>query len=249
MDRAEAWLLTCEARLRDSMHDPDWIGRRRDEAHQAVDALVSVGVLSGDRAVLWTQRLSAGSPHLPGAGSPAALEQAELFLGELLDACGDDPESNEDGLHRFEGALIMLAGAGLANAQKWDRRLRERAGWPSVEEEQREVAELNKGSTQSELLSVIEGHNERRSGYRVVYGLVFADGLNFLIDSTGSEAASLDWADWVLHDDAGREYRAEGSSGSDTEQHCSFSPAPASSAQWLELSLEGESDVAFRIAL
>jgi hypothetical protein len=129
----------------------------------------------------------------------------------------------------------------------WDAELRARTGEPSEEEELEESRRLNAGGTEVELLGVIQGPSEPRNGHRLVAALRFADGVSFLIDTR--DAPDFEWPEWQVTDDLGTEYMPGGSGGGGGEEHVSFRTAVPLEARWIELVLEQEPEIAFRMAL
>jgi hypothetical protein len=73
-------------------------------------------------------------PAIPDVDS-VRVDSAARILGELLEAVPNDGEGVDLEYERFQGALEALQSLGAVEYQEWDRRLRERLGWPSAEDE------------------------------------------------------------------------------------------------------------------
>jgi hypothetical protein len=154
--------------------------------------------------------------------------------------------------YRFDGALDALTRVGVADREIWDRRLRERTGRPSAEDEEELVRRLNAGGTEQELVAVVPGSDRSVDGVRVLYALRFTDGISLTLWRAAATGADLGserggpW-EWELRDDLGTEYEGGGFSGSDVEQHMQFRTAPPVGASWIEF--VGPSGDAVRLAL
>lgn len=253
VNRAERWLHGRTRALRQwRRDDPD--GRTQELLERALagtDALELAGALGPAEASAWRERLRADAaadpprPDIP----PQTRTTGDALLEDLLSDVPPDLEGGEEQLERFEGALELLATLGAVDAAAWDDRMRGRLGWPSEEEEHARVGELNAGGTEVELVAVLPGADERRGGHRVVVALRFADGISFLLDRDPVVAPELEWPEWRLSDDLGTSYRPGGGGSGDTDEHVTFRTAPPPEARWVELALEEQPDVRFRVAL
>ena len=135
-----------------------------EEGLAGLEALVAAGALTQAEAKPWRAALQ--GPPAPAA--PADLARhAEATLSALLARVPAGPGHDDVALERFEGALNLLSAIGAVDAAAWDARLRERAGWPSDEEERAVELALNAGGTQAELVAILPGPAEPRGGFRL----------------------------------------------------------------------------------
>lgn len=249
MDAVQRWLHTQRSRLLEALDDGpagvrDHAGAVLEPVLDGVEALAAAGAISREEAAKWRAGLEADATR--GRRSAAAPDpRAEAVLAELLDALAPDPEDDEAGLDRFEGALRLLSAAGLADAGEWDARLRERAGWPTAAQELAEERDRGAGGTQVDLVSVHAGPPEGRGGRRLAVLLRFADAVEVLLD----KAPGAGWSEWELRDSSGTAFGPRGAGGGDESESVSFAGAIAPDAEWVELTQADRPDVAFRVPL
>ncbi len=200
----------------------------------AVGALRAVGLLDGEEAEAWKRIFHEPSRDRPEAG-PEVRQRADEVLAALLDAVPEsaDDDAGTDTLDRFEGALGALEWVGAAGVE-WDQRLRQRLGRLSAKEELARMRELNAGGTEQELVRVIAGPAEAVDGVRVLYALLFGDGVSFEIHREQPVHELRGW-DYELRDDLGTEYTPGGAGGGNGHQHVSFRTAVPDGVSWLEL--------------
>lgn len=212
-------------------------------ARAGLEALEVAGAVSAASASRWRGVLAreAGGERRVVAG-PEVSGRAERFLADLLDALGPDLEGDDANVLRFQAAVGVFSAVGAVDGREWDARLRERR---SGEEERAE----ERGGTEAALIDVIPGPGEVRRGHRLVLVLRFADGVSVMVDK-GTEGTSEDeWPEWELSDDVGTSYRWSGGGGGHETEHISFrTPIPAEAA-WIQLSLEDQAEVSFRVSL
>jgi hypothetical protein len=251
VDRAERWLYGQRRALAGWHRNGPSRGTEEmlDCALAGVDALETVGVIGGESAALWRDRLtrSAAGDSLRVEARDDVRTAATELLEELLAAVADDSVWGDANLERFRGAIELLGAIGAVDAAAWDDELRRRTGQPTEAEEFDEIRRLNAGGTEVELVAVIPGPHERRKGHRLIATLRFVDGVSFLMDKDG--APSLEWPDWRLKDDLGNHYMPGGSGGSDSDEHVSFRTPVPTEARWVELMHEQDPEIAFKVAL
>jgi hypothetical protein len=245
MNRADRWLhgeLRAIRRWRIRSLD-DVVAQSLEGARAGLDALEVAGAVSAASAARWRVVLAreAGGERRVVVG-PEVSARAERLLGDLLDALGPDVDRDVAGVLRFEAAVEVFSAVGAVDGGEWWARLRERR---SGEEERAE--EL--GGTQAELIDVIPGPGEVRRGQRLLLVLRFADGVSLMVDRRREERLDYDWPGWELTDDVGTSYRWSGGGGGGETVYVSFgTPIPAE-ATWVQLSLDGQADVSFRVSL
>ncbi len=183
----------------------DVLARGRGRASGRVGALLSVGAISAEEAEEWRAHFAAGG-RVPAVSDAGCREEASRVLGAFLDAVhedleGDDPRARE----RFSGALSALAEIGAidraaGNAVSSPLGLSLRAGWEAAEGESAEpYPEIG---TDQDLIAVIAGPAELLEGWRVLYGLRFADDVVF---ACWSEAQANRHDDADLEDESGQD--------------------------------------------
>lgn len=217
-----------------------WVRRERPaRTAGAVEALCTAGLLSEEEAVRWR------SWAANGLGAPVVLDESLApRASELLEAMMSAAGSAHDGAlatNRIWGALEALSAVGVADESEWDRRWRELTGLPSEEEERKQLRQLNAGGTEQDLLAVILGPGERAGGFRLLYVLLFSDGvtLKFMRDAASDELVfsqmSAIFELIELRDNLATDYRGGGFSSTDGEYTSAYrTPAP-SGAKWLEV--------------
>jgi hypothetical protein len=245
MNRADRWLHGELRAIRRWRIDPldDGIAERLEEAHAGLEALEVAGALSAASASRWRVVLSreAGGERRVVAG-PEVRGRAERFLADLLDTLRPDPEGDPANVVKFQAAVEVFSAVGAADGREWDARLSKRL---SGEEERAD--EL--GGTEAELIDVIPGPGEVRRGHRLLLVLRFADGVSLMVDKSTEEPSDDEWPDWELSDDVGTSYRYSGGGGGGETEHISFrTPIPAE-ATWIQLTLEDQAEVSFRVSL
>jgi hypothetical protein len=211
------------------------LGGSPEHGLDALEALEAAGALSAEAAARWRRRF-AGAADEP---VPVVVrEHAERLLTAWLEAV----PRGHDAVRRFQGASELLAAVGAVDGVVWDARLRERAGWPSAEEELALEAERNAGGTEADLLAVFPGPPQTAGGHRLLLVLCFADGVTFRLDG----CAPGDWPEWTLTDDLGAEYVQDGGSSDGHSETISFGQAVPPTATWIELARD---DIRFRVPL
>jgi hypothetical protein len=205
---------------------------REGRVDGTVGALVSVGLLCLEEAELWRGHLFRadseqlrservlGSMGMPSVVDAASCEEAARVLGELLDAVAvREGEEEQLARFRFQGALDALAEIGAVERDGWVARLRGCSPSARVEWEaaRRDAARpYTPTGTEQELLAVFAGSSELLEGWRVLYGLRFADGISFACwpepgrkrreDQVPVDDREVDAWDFDLRDDLGTEY-------------------------------------------
>ncbi len=256
MDRAQQWLHGRRRALHDWATDGPAHGTDEllTKALAGVDVLAAAGAIADDDAMAWRDEFRATASgradgRVAARLSSGAGASAEAFLRKLLErAVSEDDELGPAG-QRFEGAVHLLGAAGVVDPVEWNERERTLRGWPSEAEELELERELNAGGTQVELRRVYAGPEERRGGRRLLYVLLFEDGVSCLVDRSDWELDLDDWAQWRLSDDTGTSYMPAGGGGGDSEEQIDFRQAPPAHATWLELALAGDPAVVFRVPL
>jgi hypothetical protein len=218
---------------------------REGRVAASLGALAAAGLLTDDERRVWESRFQEPQRD-PDGVSAEAQSRADVILEELLLAIPVGADQQRTELNRFEGAMHALAKVGIS-VDHWDARLRERLGWPTEEEEDAQMRELNAGGTQQDLVAVHAGPAAATiDGVRVLFALRFADGISLAIRRP--PPAEHRWPfDASLRDDVGTEYHASGGGGGDGELRLSFRTAPPQHASWVELS--GISAEPIRVAL
>jgi hypothetical protein len=208
-----------------------------------LEALEVAGAVSVASASRWRAVLAreAGGERRVVAG-PEVSGRAERFLADLLDALGPGLEEDVANVLRFEAAVEVFSAVGAVDGREWYARSRERRSG-----EEGGAEEL--GGTEAELIDVIPGPAEVRRGHRLVLVLRFADGVSVMVDKDREEALDDDWPGWELSDDVGTSYRLSGVGGGRETEHVSFSTPIPAEATWIQLSLEDQADVSFRVSL
>lgn len=256
MDRAQQWLHGRRRALQHWATDgpAHGTGELLTKALAGLEALGSAGALSADEAAAWRAELrtAASGPsdvRFEPKVAPVTRESAGRLLHELLEqAVAEDNELGPAG-QRFEGAAHLLGAAGVIDAAEWDNRERTLRGWPSEKEEFELERKLNAGGSQVDLRGVYPGRQESPGGRRLLYVLVFADGVSCLVERQDRELELDDWLDWRLSDDIGTSYMPAGGAGGDNEERIDFREAPPPEATWLELALVADPAVSFRVPL
>jgi hypothetical protein len=244
MNRADRWLhgeLLAIRRWRSRSLD-DVVAGSLDGTRAGLEALEVAGAVSVASASRWRAVLAreAGGERRVVAG-PEVSGRAERFLADLLDALGPGLEEDVANVRRFEAAVEVFAAVGAVDGREWYARQERRSG------EEGGAEEL--GGTEAELIDVIPGPGEVRRGHRLVLVLRFADGVSLMVDKDREESLDDDWPGWELSDDVGTSYRLSGGGGGGETEYISFrTPIPAE-ATWIELSLDGQADVSFRVSL
>ncbi len=251
MDRTERWLHSRRRAIRAWRDDgPGAVTQSLEEALAGVEALEAAGALSAGAAAEWRAIFAReADDRVAPAVDPETADRAQRFLAGLLASVPPEPADDDPQAERFEAAVHLLSAVGAVDARAWDARLRERAGWPTAEEERIVELALNEGGTEAELIEAIPGPSDARGGHRLVLVLRFADGVSFLLDTDPRQTPDIAWPEWQLVDDLGTSYPAGGAGGSDEGQHISFRAAIPGEATWIQLDLEGHPDVAFRVGL
>jgi hypothetical protein len=245
MNRADRWLhgeLRAIRRRRIRSLD-DGVAERLGGALAGLGALEVAGAVSAASASRWRVVLAreAGGERRVVAG-PEVRGRAERFLADLLDTLPPDVEGDGAGVMRFEAAVEVFSAVGAVDGREWDARFRERR---SGEEERAEES----GGTEAELIDVMPGPGEVRRGHRLLLVLRFADGVSLMVDKDREETSDDDWPDWELTDDMGTSYRNSGGGGGGETEYVSYrTPIPAE-ATWIQLSLEDQAEVSFRVGL
>jgi hypothetical protein len=244
MNRADRWLhgeLLAIRRWRIRGLD-DVVAGSLEGARAGLEALEVAGAVSAASASRWRVVLAreAGGERRVVAGAEVS-GRAERFLADLLDALGPGLEEDVANVLRFEAAVEVFSAVGAVDGREWYARQERRSG------EEGGAEEL--GGTEAELIDVIPGPGEVRRGHRLLLVLRFADGVSLMVDK-GTEGKSEDeWPEWELSDDVGTSYRYSGGGGGRETEHISFrTPIPAE-ATWLQLSLEDQAEVSFRVSL
>jgi hypothetical protein len=245
MNRADRWLhgeLLAIRRWRSRSLD-DVVAGSLDGTRAGLEALEVAGAVSVASASRWRAVLAreAGGERRVVAG-PEVSGRAERFLADLLDALGPGLEEDVANVLRFEAAVEVFSAVGAVDGREWYARSRERRSG-----EEGGAEEL--GGTEAELIDVIPGPAEVRRGHRLVLVLRFADGVSVMVDKDREEALDDDWPGWELSDDVGTSYRLSGVGGGRETEHVSFSTPIPAEATWIQLSLEDQADVSFRVSL
>ena len=133
VDRAHRWVHLQIRSLREwREHGPDApLDGLLTRALAGVEALEVAGALSAGEAAEAVRRLREEVPRAPVVDGP----EAAALLERLLEEVPPGPEPPVHAQNRFEGALFLLATIGAADGLAWDARMRERLGWPTLEEE------------------------------------------------------------------------------------------------------------------
>lgn len=181
--------------------------------------------------------------------SPDARDAADGLLGELLQHALAEDDALGPATQRFKGAVRLLGAAGIVEPAAWDERERSLRGWPSAEDELELERKLNVGGSQVDLRQVSAGPEERRGGRRLLYVLVFDDGVSCLVERKERDLDLDDWPRWRLSDDTGTSYALAGAGSGDNQQRIDFRQAPPAEATWLELTLADDAAVTFRVPL
>jgi hypothetical protein len=245
MNRADRWMhgeLRAIRRWRIRSLD-DVVADSLEGARAGLDALEVAGAVSAASASRWRvvfAREAGGGSRL--VAGPEVSARAERFLADVLEALRPDVEGDVANVLRFEAAVEVFSAVGAVDGGEWYARLGERR---SGEEERAE--EL--GGTEAELMDVIPGPGEVRRGHRLLLVLRFADGVSLMVDRRREETLDDEGPGWELTDDVGTSYRGGGGGGGGETEHISFgTPIPAE-ATWIQLSLDGQADVSFRVSL
>jgi hypothetical protein len=245
MNRADRWLhgeLRAIQRRRIRSLD-DAVGGSLEGAPAGLEALEAAGAVSPASASRWRVVLAreAEGDHRVLVG-PEVSGRAVRFLARLLDALRPDLEGDDANALKFEAAVEVFSAVGAVDGHEWETRLSERL----LGEEAR-AAEL--GGTEAELIDVIPGPGDVRRGHRLLLVLRFADGVSLMVDKSTEETWDDEWSDWELSDDVGTSYRCSGGGGGrETEQISFRTPIPAD-ATWIQLRLEDQAEVSFRVSL
>jgi hypothetical protein len=229
VNRAERWLHGQRAALRFAHGDGAGVSTAA-----GLEALAAAGALTPAEAQEWRTALADVAP----AQFPRARPRAEAYLEETLAAIPRDPEDDHPAVVRFDAALDLFAEVGAADHGVWDARLRERAGWPTPEEERAEEIAFAAGRrVDGELVAVVPGPSEPEGGHRLLLALRFTDGVSFVIE----EGSDSDWLVWTLTDDEGRSYPSDG----DTTFRIGAPGAPRRMRLWAD----GHPGVSFEVEL
>lgn len=243
MNRADRWLHGELRMIRE--WDLDGADEPTAKALAGVDALEAAGAIGAEAAEGWRARFRDPAPD-PALAAPEQREAGERLLQRLLREVPRGAGGVEPSIERFNAAVHLLATLGAADPRAWDDRLRERAGWPSEEEEMAIERELNAGGTETELLEVIAGPPDERAGFRLLLVLRFADGVSVLVERPARAPSDFGPPEWRLEDDLGTRYPLGGAAGGGTEEHLRFRGAVPPQARRLRLS---RPEAAFEVPL
>jgi hypothetical protein len=245
MNRADRSLHGELGAIRRWRIDPvdDVVAERLEGALVGLEALEVAGVVSAASASRWRVVFAreAGGERRVVAG-PEVSARAERFLAGLLDTLRPDVEGDVANVLRFEAAVEVFSAVGAVDRGEWYARLDERR---SGEEERAE--EL--GGTEAELIDVIPGPGEVRRGHRLLLVLRFANGVSLMVDKRREETSDDEGPGWELTDDVATSYRYSGGGGGGESEYISFRPPIPAEATWIQLSLDGQADVSFRVSL
>ncbi|MGH2701337.1 MAG: hypothetical protein ACRDJ2_06115 [Actinomycetota bacterium] len=196
----------------------------------------ATGVLSAAEVEQWRVWIAAGEAPRPEA-SNETQQAGDDLLRDLLEAVPPDGDGIGSELSRFEGALGALIAVGAVDGAAWSNRLNAHMGWPSDEEEQEQLRQLNAGGSEEELLAVYAGPGPTDDGVRVLYVLAFRDGVSIYVHRRDEVEFDDDdaWWDAELADDLGTRYAPGGTGGGDGEQHFGFRTPIPEGATWIEV--------------
>jgi hypothetical protein len=250
-DRAQRWLHERVRALRDwRRREPDWpLDELLVKALAGVEALVAADAVPAADGEAWAARLraeAAGGAGRPDPG-PAVRARADAVLAGHLGRLPDGAEPPDEALQRFEGVLHLLSAVGAADAGAWDARQRERAGWPTAEEELGAEQDDQDG-TEAVVLGVQAGGPLRDGGDRVVLVVRFADAVTVEV-ARADRSRDPDWPAWRLADDLGTGYWCSGEDDDGDVERVTFQPGPPPGARRLVLGLVDRPDVRIEVAL